>query len=318
MNEGVEERMAEVIDGNRIAREVRAEVRAQAIELKEKRGITPGLAVILVGEDAASKIYVGRKEKAAAEAGFLSREFRLPADTAEDRLREIVAGLNASPEIHGILVQLPLPKHINPDVVIETIDPRKDVDGFHPVNIGGLFTGRPGHRACTPLGVIELLDRTGIPIEGKEAVIVGRSNIVGKPLALMLLNRHATVTVCHTRTRDLAAVARRADILVAAAGKAEMVRGDMVKEGAVVIDVGINRRADGKLVGDVAFAEAAAKLTARPLAFLLRQFHIGFITQTVHGAAIVVVAHPAFEGGERAGSNQSIRAFKQERSSERI
>jgi methylenetetrahydrofolate dehydrogenase (NADP+)/methenyltetrahydrofolate cyclohydrolase len=144
-------------------------------------------------------------------------------------------------------------------VVIETIDPRKDVDGFHPVNIGGLFTGRPGHRACTPLGVIELLDRSGIAIEGKEAVIVGRSNIVGKPLALMLLNRHATVTICHTRTKDLGAVARRADILVAAAGKAEMVRGDMVKEGAVVIDVGINRKPDGKLVGDVAFAEAAEK-----------------------------------------------------------
>ncbi len=251
--------MAEVIDGNRIAREVRAEVRAQALELKEKRGITPGLAVVLVGEDPASKIYVGRKEKAAAEAGFLSREYRLPAETTEESLREIVAGLNASPEIHGILVQLPLPKHINPDVVIETIDPRKDVDGFHPVNIGGLFTGRPGHRACTPLGVIELLDRSGIAIEGKEAVIVGRSNIVGKPLALMLLNRHATVTICHTRTRDLAAVARRADILVAAAGRAEMVRGEMVKEGAVVIDVGINRKADGKLVGDVDFAEAAAR-----------------------------------------------------------
>ena len=251
--------MAEVIDGNRIAREVRAEVRAQTLELKEKRGITPGLAVVLVGEDPASKIYVGHKEKAAAEAGFLSREYRLPAETTEESLREIVAGLNASPEIHGILVQLPLPKHINPDVVIETIDPRKDVDGFHPVNIGGLFTGRPGHRACTPLGVIELLDRSGIAIEGKEAVIVGRSNIVGKPLALMLLNRHATVTICHTRTRDLAAVARRADILVAAAGRAEMVRGEMVKEGAVVIDVGINRKADGKLVGDVDFAEAAAR-----------------------------------------------------------
>lgn len=255
----MEKTMAKVIDGNRIAQDVRAEVKAQAFELKEKTGIVPGLAVILVGEDAASKIYVGRKEKAATEAGFLSREYRLPEDTPEDRLREIVAGLNASPEIHGILVQLPLPKHINPEAMIETIDPRKDVDGFHPLNIGGLFTGRPGHRACTPLGIIELLDRSGIPIEGKEAVIVGRSNIVGKPLALMLLNRHATVTVCHTRTRDLAAVTRRADILVAAAGKAEMIRGDMVREGAVVIDVGINRRPDGKLVGDVAFAEAAAK-----------------------------------------------------------
>jgi methylenetetrahydrofolate dehydrogenase (NADP+) / methenyltetrahydrofolate cyclohydrolase len=251
--------MATVIDGNRIAQDVRAEVKAQAIELKKNNGMVPGLAVILVGEDAASKIYVGRKEKAAKEAGFLSREHRLPADTPEDRLREIIASLNASPEIHGILVQLPLPKHLNPDVVIETIDPRKDVDGFHPFNIGGLFSGRPGHRACTPLGIIELLDRSGIGIEGKEAVIVGRSNIVGKPLALMLLNRHATVTICHTRTRDLSSVTRRADILVAAAGKAEMIRGDMVRQGAVVIDVGINRGPDGKLVGDVAYAEAAER-----------------------------------------------------------
>ena len=251
--------MAALIDGNRIARDVRAEIKEQAIELKEINGIVPGLAVVLVGEDPASKIYVGRKEKAAREVGFLSQEYRLSNDTPEDRIREIIAGLNANPEIHGILVQLPLPKHINPDVVIETIDPRKDVDGFHPFNIGGLFSGRPGHRACTPLGIIELLDRSGIVIEGKEAVIVGRSNIVGKPLALMLLNRHATITVCHTRTRDLAAVTRRADILVAAAGKAEMIRGDMVREGAVVIDVGINRQPDGKLVGDVAFAEAAEK-----------------------------------------------------------
>jgi methylenetetrahydrofolate dehydrogenase (NADP+) / methenyltetrahydrofolate cyclohydrolase len=251
--------MATVIDGNRIAREIRAEIKAQATELKENNSVIPGLAVILVGEDPASKIYVGRKEKAAKEAGFLSREYRLPPDTPEDRIREIVIGLNADPEIHGILVQLPLPKHINPDVVIETIDPRKDVDGFHPFNIGGLFTGRPGHRACTPLGIVELLDRSGIAIEGKEAVIVGRSNIVGKPLALMLLNRHATVTICHTRTRDLPSVTTRADILVAAAGKAEMVRGDMVRQGAVVIDVGINRGPDGKLVGDVAFPEAADK-----------------------------------------------------------
>ena len=251
--------MATVIDGNRIAQDVRAEVKAQAIELKKNNGIVPGLAVILVGEDPASKIYVGRKEKAAKEAGFLSREHRLPSDTPEDRLREVIASLNDSPEIHGILVQLPLPKQLNPDVIIETIDPRKDVDGFHPFNIGGLFSGRPGHRACTPLGIIELLDRSGIAIEGKEAVIVGRSNIVGKPLALMLLNRHATVTICHTRTRDLPSVTRRADILVAAAGKAGMIRGDMVRQGAVVIDVGINRGPDGKLVGDVAYAEAAER-----------------------------------------------------------
>ena len=251
--------MAVIIDGNKIAKGIRDEIREEALRLKRERGIIPGLAVILVGDDPASRIYVGRKEKACEEAGFLSRHSGLPARTSEEDLLRLITDLNGDPAIHGILVQLPLPKHINPDVVIETIDPRKDVDGFHPVNIGGLFTGRPGHRACTPLGVIELLDRSGIAIEGKEAVIVGRSNIVGKPLALMLLNRHATVTICHTRTRDLAAVARRADILVAAAGRAEMVRGDMVKEGAVVIDVGINRKADGKLVGDVAFAEAAAR-----------------------------------------------------------
>lgn len=251
--------MAVIIDGNKIAQRIREEIRAEALELKEKLGIVPGLAVILVGDDPASTIYVGRKEKACEEAGFLSRHFGLPARAGEEEVLRLIAGLNEDPAIHGILVQLPLPAHIRTAVVVEAVDPRKDVDGFHPYNMGRLVGGNPLHRACTPLGVMELLDRSGIAIEGKEAVIVGRSNIVGKPLALMLLLRHATITVCHTRTRNLSGVTCRADILVAAAGTAEMIRGDMVKEGAVVIDVGINRRADGKLVGDVAFAEVAAK-----------------------------------------------------------
>ncbi|MCX5841912.1 MAG: bifunctional 5,10-methylenetetrahydrofolate dehydrogenase/5,10-methenyltetrahydrofolate cyclohydrolase, partial [Deltaproteobacteria bacterium] len=196
---------------------------------------------------------------ACQEAGFLSRVFRLPAETAERDLLKRIHGLNDDRKIHGILVQLPLPGHIRPDAVIEAIDPQKDVDGFHPYNVGHLFSGNPLHRACTPAGIIALLDRYGIVMEGKEAVIVGRSNIVGKPLALMLLSRHATITICHTRTKNLPEVTRRAEILVAAAGKAEMIRADMVREGAVVIDVGVNRRPDGGLVGDVAFSEVSKK-----------------------------------------------------------
>ena len=251
--------MAAIIDGNEIARAVRADIKAQTSSLWEEAGVRPGLAVILVGEDPASQIYVRRKENACAEVGFLSREYKLPAPTTEEELLGIVEGLNRDPAIHGILVQLPLPGPIRTAAVLDRIDPRKDVDGFHPVNVGRLFTGNSFHVACTPKGILTLLDRTGIEIAGKEAVVVGRSNIVGKPLALLLLNRHATVTVCHTKTRDLDAVARRADILVAAAGRAEMVTGDMVREGAVVIDVGINRSESGKLVGDVAFPEVAAK-----------------------------------------------------------
>ncbi len=251
--------MAAIIDGNEIARAVRADIKAQAAALWEEKGVRPGLAVILVGEDPASQIYVRRKENACAEVGFLSREYKLPASTTEGELLGIVEDLNRDPAIHGILVQLPLPGSIRTATVLERIDPRKDVDGFTPVNVGRLFTGDSFHVACTPQGILALLDRTGIEIAGKEAVVVGRSNIVGKPLALLLLNRHATVTICHTKTRDLAAVARRADILVAAAGRAEMVTGEMVREGAVVIDVGINRLASGKLVGDVAFQEVEAK-----------------------------------------------------------
>lgn len=247
------------IDGNRISKEIRDKIRGDALELKQKSSIVPGLAVILVGEDPASQIYVRRKENACAEAGLLSKEFKLPVDTPEKELLQIIDALNHDAAIHGILVQLPLPGHIRTNAVLDRIDPRKDVDGFHPVNAGRLFTGDSFHMACTPKGIIALLDHSGIEIAGKEAVIVGRSNIVGKPLALMLLNRHATVTVCHTKTRDLPAVAQRADILVAAVGKPGMISGDMVREGAVVIDVGINRLETGKLVGDVKFDEAEAR-----------------------------------------------------------
>ena len=251
--------MAVIIDGNKIAQEIRHEVRKQALALKENTGIVPGLAVILVGEDPASQVYVGRKAKACAEVGFLSREHKLSADTSESKLLSIISELNADQEIHGILVQLPLPQHIHADKIIAAIDPQKDVDGFHPYNVGGLVSGNPLFVSCTPCGIMELISRTGIELLGKEAVVVGRSNIVGKPMALLLLAQHATVTICHSRTKDLPAVTRRADVLIAAVGKAEMIKAGMVKEGAVVIDVGVNRLENGKLVGDVAFAEVAAR-----------------------------------------------------------
>lgn len=251
--------MAVIIDGNKIAQEIRHEVRKQALALKEKTGIVPGLAVVMVGEDHASLVYVGRKAKACAEVGFLSREFKLPADTSEAKLLSIISKLNADQLIHGILVQLPLPKHIHTDKIIAAIDPRKDVDGFHPYNIGGLVTGNPLFVPCTPRGIMELISRTGIELTGKEAVVVGRSNIVGKPIALLLLAQNATVTICHSRTKDLPAVTKRADVLIASVGKAEMIKAGMVKEGAVVIDVGVNRLENGKLAGDVAFTEVAAK-----------------------------------------------------------
>ena len=259
--------MPEIINGNEIARVIREEIRKETVVMREITGVTPGLAVVLVGDDPASRIYVRRKGRACAEAGFLSREIRLPAAAAEGELLDIIVQLTGDPAVHGILVQLPLPRQIRTQMIIEAIAPAKDVDGFHPVNVGRLMAGNPGPVSCTPRGVMELLDRTGVDIAGREAVIVGRSNIVGKPLALLLLARHATVTICHTRTQRLPDVTRRADILVAAAGSPEMIRGDMIKEGAVVIDVGINRRDDGRLVGDVAFAEAerrAAYITPVP------------------------------------------------------
>jgi methylenetetrahydrofolate dehydrogenase (NADP+)/methenyltetrahydrofolate cyclohydrolase len=251
--------MANIIDGNKIARDIRDEVRRRVLTMKEQKGLVPGLAVILVGDDPASKIYVGKKAQDCAEVGFLSRECRLPAETSEDALLNIIRELNSDPLIQGILVQLPVPKQINPEKILETIDPRKDVDGFHPYNVGRLVAGNPCHRPCTPSGILEMLDRSGIDLTGKEAVVVGRSNIVGKPMALMLLARNATVTICHTRTRDLAAVTKRADVLIAAAGRAQMIKGNMVKDGVIVVDVGMNRLPSGKLVGDVDFAEVSPK-----------------------------------------------------------
>ncbi len=251
--------MTVIIDGNKVAQEVRQQVREDARNFKEETGIVPGLAVILVGEDPASLVYVGRKAKACVEVGFLSREYKLPADTSEVKLLNIISELNADRLIHGILVQLPLPKHISTDNIIAAINYKKDVDGFHPYNVGGLVSGNPLFIPCTPKGIMELISRTGIDLSGKEAVVVGRSNIVGKPMALLLLAQHATVTICHSRTKDLPAVTGRADVLIAAVGKAEMIKGNMVKDGAIVIDVGVNRLGNGKLAGDVAFNEVAPK-----------------------------------------------------------
>ena len=251
--------MANIIDGNKIAQDIRNEVRQRTLELKEQQDIIPGLAVVLVGEDPASQVYVGRKAKACAEVGFVSREYKLPAATDEEKLLKIIHKLNKDKSIQGILVQLPLPKHISTENVIAAIDPHKDVDGFHPYNVGGLVTGMPLFVPCTPRGIMELLARSGIDLTGKEAVVVGRSNIVGKPMAFLLLAQNATVTICHSRTKDLPAVTGRADVLIAAIGKPHFIKANMVKEGAVVIDVGVNRLENGKLAGDVAFDEVAAK-----------------------------------------------------------
>ncbi|MDD3250373.1 MAG: bifunctional methylenetetrahydrofolate dehydrogenase/methenyltetrahydrofolate cyclohydrolase FolD [Smithellaceae bacterium] len=254
--------MSTIIDGTKIAQDIRRFVREETLAFTEKTGVVPGLAVVLAGDDPASKVYVGRKAKACAEAGFLSREYKLPADVGEAELLALIRDLNSDRQIHGILVQLPLPKHIPTDKIIAAIDPNKDVDGFHPANVGRLVTGSPLFVPCTPRGIMELIARTGISLSGKDAVVIGRSNIVGKPMALLLLAQNATVTMCHSKTKDLPAVARRADVLIAAIGKPRMIIADMVKEGAVVIDVGVNRLESGKLAGDVAFDEVAPKTSA--------------------------------------------------------
>ena len=254
--------MSIIIDGTKIAQDIRRSVREETLAFTEKTGVVPGLAVVLAGDDPASKVYVGRKAKACAEAGFLSREYKLPADVGEAELLALIRDLNNDPQIHGILVQLPLPKHIATDKIIAAIDPSKDVDGFHPANVGRLVTGSPLFVPCTPRGIMELIARTGISLSGKDAVVIGRSNIVGKPMALLLLAQNATVTMCHSKTKDLPVVARRADVLIAAIGKPRMITADMVKEGAVVIDVGVNRLENGKLAGDVAFDEVAPKTSA--------------------------------------------------------
>ncbi|WP_298016486.1 bifunctional methylenetetrahydrofolate dehydrogenase/methenyltetrahydrofolate cyclohydrolase FolD [uncultured Castellaniella sp.] len=252
---------ARIIDGKALSARVRADV-AQRVQALRQRGVTPGLAVVLVGDNPASQVYVRNKAAACEAAGMLSRVIPLGADTPEGELLDVIEALNADPAIHGILVQLPLPGHIDTGLVIETISASKDVDGFHVSNAGLLMTGRPLFRPCTPYGVMKMLESENVPLRGAEAVIVGASNIVGKPMAMLLLAAGATVTLCNSKTRDLAAQTRRADVLVVATGKPGIVQGDMVKPGAVVIDVGINRLPSGKLTGDVDFESAARTAAA--------------------------------------------------------
>ncbi len=251
--------MARIIDGKAIAQRVRAEVKAGALAFGEATGVRIGLALLRVGDDPASAVYVRSKVKACAEVGFASFEHELPRETSQRDLLDLVARLDQDPAVHGILVQLPLPDHLDADAVLMAVDPRKDVDGFHPLNAGRLMTGRPGVRACTPFGIMRMLDHVGIDLAGRRAVVVGRSNIVGKPMAMLLLERNATVVMCHSRTRDLAEEVGRADLLVSAIGRPELIRGAWVRPGAVVVDVGMNRLPDGRLVGDVEFPAAESR-----------------------------------------------------------
>lgn len=247
--------MANIINGKEISAAIREEIKAEV----QGMSIRPGLAVVLVGDDPASAVYVRNKSKACAEVGIYSEAYRLPEETGRDQLLGLIGQLNQSPLIHGILVQLPLPKHLDPEEVIMAIDPAKDVDAFHPVNVGKIMIGNYDFLPCTPAGVMELLHRSGIEVSGKECVVIGRSNIVGKPQAMLLLHENATVTVCHSKTQDLPSVCRRADILVSAVGKPKFVTSDMVKDGAVIIDVGMNRDENGKLCGDVDFESVSKK-----------------------------------------------------------
>ena len=252
----------QILHGRPVADKVLAEVKAGVAALKQKTGVEPTLAVILVGEDPASQIYVRNKKRAADEVGIASRDFLFPQGCTQAELLDTIRRINADPALHGILLQLPLPKGMDEDQAVAAIAPQKDADGLHPMSLGNLLGGKPTAVPCTPAGCIEILDHYGIPIEGAEAVMVGRSRLVGKPLAQLLLARNATVTMCHTRTRDLAAHCRRADILCVAAGKPRVITGDMIKEGAVVIDVGVNRLDTGKLAGDVDFESASQRARA--------------------------------------------------------
>ena len=252
---------AKIIDGKALAAKLRGEMAEEAKQLAA-RGVRPGLAVVLVGDDPASQIYVRNKTKALAEAGFACFDHHLAADTPEGKLLDLVKTLNLDGAVDGILVQLPLPKHIDSKRVLLTIDPAKDVDGFHPENLGRLLIGEPRFIACTPYGIMKLIEEAGTQVRGASAVVVGRSNIVGKPVSVLLTNADATVTVCHSKTRDLPAVIASADILVAAIGRAQMIRGSWIKPGATVIDVGTNRLPTGKLVGDVEFAAAVERAGA--------------------------------------------------------
>lgn len=247
--------MAHIIDGKAISAAVRAEITVNTAAFIKETGVTPGLAVVIVGHDPASQVYVRNKRKACAEVGFYSEAYELPEETTQEELETLVDKLNADPKIHGILVQLPLPRHLDEQRILLRIRPEKDVDAFHPYNVGRIMIGDYNYLPCTPAGVMELLTRSGVDVSGKECVVVGRSNIVGKPMAMLLLQANGTVTICHSRTKNLSETTRRADILVAAIGKPEFFTADMIKEGAVVIDVGMNRRPfDGKLCGDVDYA----------------------------------------------------------------
>lgn len=250
--------MAQIIDGKAISQIVKDEVKNEVLKLSQK-GITVGLAVIIVGDDPASRVYVNNKKKACEALGLISREYALSKDTTNDELLELIKKLNCDDEIDGILVQLPLPSHLDEKLIINSISPNKDVDAFHPQNVGKIMIGDYTFAPCTPAGVMELLSKSSIDVSGKECVIVGRSNIVGKPMSMLMLHKNATVTVCHSKTADLKEVVRRADIVVAAVGKPNFITADMIKEGAVVIDVGINRLENGKLCGDVNFEEVSKK-----------------------------------------------------------
>lgn len=248
---------AKIIDGKAVSDSIKAELRAEVARMKGTKGLVPGLAVIIVGNDPASRVYVDSKKRACAEIGIYSEEHALPEKTTQAELLNLIRKLNNDPKIHGILCQVPLPKHLDEKEVLNAIDPRKDVDGFHPVNVGKMMVGEKAFLPCTPHGVMELIKRTGIALQGKQAVVVGRSNIVGKPVAIMLLSENATVTICHSRTADLPGECRKADVLVVAVGKKEMVKGGWIKPGAVVIDVGVNREEGSKkLYGDVEYEAA--------------------------------------------------------------
>ena len=267
--------MAQIIDGKAVAAKIKEEAAQETVRLK-KQGIIPGLAVVIVGEDPASRIYVNNKKKACQQVGILSQEYALPVETTQKELLALIAKLNADPAISGILVQSPLPKGLDEAGVVEAIDPQKDVDAFHAYNVGKIMQGRYHFLPCTPAGVIELIRSTGVEIAGKDCVVIGRSDIVGKPMAMLLLHNHGTVTICHSKTKNLSEICRRADILVSAVGRSEFVTGDMIKPGAVVIDVGMNRDKNGKLCGDVVFEQAQEKA--------------GFITPVPGGVGPMTIA----------------------------
>ncbi len=281
---------AYIIDGKALAQTIREGIAEEVRILEKDTGIKPGLAAVLVGDDPASAVYVKNKKIACEKAGLYPREHLLSASTTQEALLKLIHQLNEDSRIHGILVQLPLPPGIDSQAILQAVSPKKDVDGFHPVNVGRLVEGNPVFIPCTPKGVIQMIDSTGQDIAGKRAVVIGRSNIVGKPVAMLLLHRHATVTICHSRTKDLPGVVREADIVIAAIGKPRFVTADMVKEGAVVIDVGINRLADGKLVGDVDFDRVKERA--------------GWITPVPGGVGPMTIAmllHNTLESAKRTG-----------------